>query len=155
AELMWVDSTRWGALNGALLNLSYGYGKVFVVPHEKVNGTMQGGMVQLPIPAFPTGIMRGRFFPGDGQLYLCGMFSWAGSATHPGGLYRLRATGRPMHLPIALHATKSGLQLRFTDPLDPASLDVKNVQVKTWSLRRTAEYGSKHYDEKSIDVEGV
>ncbi len=31
AELLWVDSPRWGPLNGSLLNLSYGYGKVFVV----------------------------------------------------------------------------------------------------------------------------
>jgi hypothetical protein len=142
-------------LNGALLNLSYGYGKVFVVLHEKVDRVMQGGMVQLPIPSFPTGVMRGRFFAGDGQLYVCGMFSWAGSATHPGGLYRIRATGRPMHLPVGLHATKSGMQLVFTEPLDPASLDVKNVQVKTWSLKRTAKYGSDHYDEKSLEVRGV
>ena len=27
AELLWVDSKRWGPLNGSLLNLSYGYGK--------------------------------------------------------------------------------------------------------------------------------
>ncbi|WP_332911354.1 DUF6797 domain-containing protein [Algoriphagus boritolerans] len=35
SELLWVDSKKWGALNGKLLNLSYGYGKVFVVPFEK------------------------------------------------------------------------------------------------------------------------
>jgi hypothetical protein len=152
AELLWVESDRWGPLKGSLLNLSYGYGKVFVVPHENVRGTMQGGMIELPVPTFPTGVMRGRFHPTDGQLYLCGMFAWAGNATHPGGLYRLRATGQPMHLPIGLHATRSGLKLTFTEPLDPASLDVKNVQIKTWSLKRTANYGSKHYDEKALTV---
>ena len=82
AELLWVDERRAGApLEGSLLNLSYGYGKVFVVPHENVGGTMQGGMSHLPMPAFPTGVMRGRFHPADGQLYLCGMFAWAGNAT--------------------------------------------------------------------------
>lgn len=150
AELLWVDSKKWGPLQGSLLNLSYGYGKVFVVPHEKVNGLMQGGMIELPLPPFPTGVMRGRFHPADGQLYVCGMFSWAGSATHPGGLYRLRATGRPMHLPIALHARKSDLEFGFTEPLDPAALDVKNIHIKTWSLKRTANYGSQHYDEKPL-----
>jgi putative heme-binding domain-containing protein len=155
AELLWVESDRWGPLQGSLLNLSYGYGKVFLVPHENVRGTMQGGMIELPITPFPTGVMRGRFHPTDGQLYLCGMFAWAGNATHPGGLYRLRATGQPMHLPIGLHATKSGLKLRFTEPLDPTSLDVKHLQIKTWSLKRTADYGSKHYDEKSLQVRGV
>lgn len=155
AELLWVTSDRWGPLNGSLLNLSYGYGKVFVVPHEKVRGVMQGGMIELPLPPFPTGVMRGRFHPTDGQLYLCGMFAWAGSAIHPGGLYRLRATGEPMHLPVGLNAMKSRLRLTFTEPLDPTSLDSKNVQIKTWSLKRTANYGSKHFDEKTLSVRGV
>ena len=152
AELLWVESDRWGPLKGSLLNLSYGYGKVFLVPHENVRGTMQGGMIELPLPLFPTGVMRGRFHPADGQLYLCGMFAWAGNATYPGGLYRLRTTGQPMHLPVGLHATKSGLKLTFTEPLDPAALDVKNLQIKTWSLKRTADYGSKHFDEKPLEV---
>ncbi len=155
AELLWVDSDRWGPLKGSLLNLSYGYGKVFLVPHENVRGTMQGGMIELPVPLFPTGVMRGRFHPKDGQLYLCGMFAWAGNATYPGGLYRLRATGQPMHLPLGLHATNSGLKLTFTEPLDPTSLDAKQVRVKTWSLKRTADYGSKHFDEKSLTVRGA
>lgn len=155
AELLWVDSDRWGPLKGSLLNLSYGYGKVFVVPHENVRGAMQGGMIELPIPLFPTGVMRGRFHPTDGQLYLCGMFAWAGNATSPGGLYRLRATGKSMHLPVGLHATKSGLKLTFTEPLDPKSLDVRQLRVKTWSLKRTADYGSKHFDETFLTVRGA
>ncbi|MGE3776119.1 MAG: DUF6797 domain-containing protein, partial [Pirellulaceae bacterium] len=155
AEPLWVTSDRWGPLKSSLLNLSYGYGKVFLVMLEKVGDRMQGGMVELPIPAFPTGVMRGRFHPTDGQLYLCGMFAWAGNATHPGGLYRLRVTGRSMNLPVQLHATRSGLNLTFTEPLDPTSIDVKNLQVKTWSLKRTANYGSKHYDEKMVPVKAA
>jgi hypothetical protein len=152
AELLWVDSDRWGPLQGTLLNLSYGYGKVFVVPHEQVTGVMQGGLLELPIPSFATGVMRGRFHPRDGQLYLCGMFAWAGNATQPGGLYRIRATGKPMHLVVGLQAGKQTLRLTFTQPLDAASVDPRQVKIKTWSLKRTAEYGSKHYDEKSLAV---
>jgi len=156
-ELLWVNSDRWGPLNGSLLNLSYGYGKVFLVPHEPVSiegkgNQMQGGMIELPIPAFPTGVMRGCFHPADGQLYLCGMFAWAGSATQPGGLYRLRATGKPTHLPLELHATKAGLKLVFTEPLDPTSIVPTNINIKTWSLKRTKNYGSQHYDEKSLSL---
>jgi hypothetical protein len=159
-ELLWVNSDRWGPLNGSLLNLSYGYGKVFLVPHERVDidgkgSQMQGGMIELPIPAFPSGVMRGRFHPADGQLYLCGMFAWAGSATTPGGLYRLRATGEPMHLPVELHATSSGLQLIFTESLHAASVRPENIHVKTWGLKRTKNYGSEHYDEKSLIVRGT
>lgn len=154
-ELLWVDSSRWGALQGSLLNLSYGYGKAYLVPHEKLNDQMQGGMIELPIPNFPTGVMRGRFDPGDGQLIVCGMFAWAGSAQHPGGLYRIRATGEPFHLPLKLHATRKGISLSFSDPLTPESVLAEKIQVKTWSLKRTANYGSKHFDEKELRVAGV
>jgi len=152
AELLWVDSPRWKSLNGSLLNLSYGYGKVFSVLHEKVDGLRQGGMIELPIPNFPTGVMRGRFRPQDQQLYLCGMFAWAGNATSPGGLYRLRPTGQEIVLPVGLSAKKSGLYLTFPQPILAESLDPKNVTIKTWRLKRTKNYGSDHYDEKTLSV---
>jgi hypothetical protein len=155
AELLWVDSERWGPLKGSLLNLSYGYGKVFLVPHESVNGKVQGGMIELPIPAFPTGVMRGRFSPMDGQLYLCGMFAWAGNATQPGGIYRLRMTSENVNLPLELHAKKSGLELTFAKAIDPASLDPLKVSIKTWALKRTANYGSPHLDEKDLPIDLV
>lgn len=154
-ELLRVDSERWGSLNGSLLNLSYGTGKVFLVPYEQRGGRVQGGMVQLPLPAFPTGVMRGRFHPADGQLYACGMFAWAGSATHPGGLYRLRATGEPTHLPTGLEALPGGMRLRFSDPLAAEGFSEQAFQVKVWDLKRSAAYGSKHYNERSLQVTGA
>lgn len=153
AELLWVTSDRWGPLKGSLLNLSYGYGKVFVVPYEEVGGVKQGGMLELPLPTFPTGTMRGRFHPTDGQLYLCGMFAWAGNAIQPGGFYRIRATGRPMHVPVGMHASTRGMSLTFTSPLDrSAAAQVANYAVKTWSLKRTANYGSQHHDERTLEI---
>jgi hypothetical protein len=153
AELVRVTSDAWGPLKGSLLNLSYGNGKVFVVPYETVDGLMQGGMCALPIPPLPTGVMRGRFHPRNGGLYACGMFAWAGNQTAPGGFYRIRATGKPMFLPSGLHVTKEGLQITFTEPIDRAFVsDLSNYSVRTWSLRRSANYGSKHYDEKPLDV---
>ena len=153
AELLWVDSKKWGALDGTLLNLSYGYGKVYVVPHEEIDGQTQGGMCQLPISQFPTGVMRGRFHPKDGQLYCCGMFAWAGNQHQPGGLYRLRYTGKPANLPLGLKAKKGGMLVTFSDPVNrDAAETLKNYAVKTWSLKRTASYGSKHYDEMRLEV---
>ena len=152
-ELLWVDSPKWGALQGRLLNVSYGAGKVFVVPHEEVGGQMQGGMCALPIADFPTGIMRGRFHPGDGQLYLAGMFAWAGNKQQPGGLYRLRYTGAPVHLPVELSATKTGLTLSFSGTLDPAAASLTtNYQLKVWDLKRTKNYGSPHLNERDLQV---
>jgi putative heme-binding domain-containing protein len=156
AELLWVTSDRWGPLRGSLLNLSYGYGKIYVVPHENSGGQWQGGMCELPLPAFPTGIMRGRFHPHDGQLYVCGMFAWAGSATQPGGLYRVRYTGRPVHVPVNLHARRGGLDMTFSSPLErTAAEDAKRFAVKIWGLKRTANYGSEHYGERPLTVASV
>jgi hypothetical protein len=156
SELLWVDSSAWGPLKGSLLNFSYGYGKVYVIPYEKVHDAAQGGMCQLPIPQFPTGVMRGRFHPDNGQLYTCGMFAWAGNQTEPGGFYRVRYTGKPVYLPVGLHARKTGLEITFTGALDPKSVeDLKNYTVKTWSLKRSEQYGSDHYNEKPARITGA
>ncbi len=155
AELMWVQQpAKWGKLNGSLLNFSYGYGKIYIVPHEKVDGQVQGGMCALPIPQFPTGVMRGRFSPADGQLYCCGMFAWAGNQTKPGGFYRVRYTGKPVHLPQVLRAKSGIVEIKFTDKLDKESVEkLSNYNIKTWHIKRTASYGSKHYDEKRMVIE--
>lgn len=154
AELLWVDSAAWGPLNGSLLNLSYGYGKVYVVPHEEVAGQMQGGMCELPIPQFPTGIIRGRINPYDDGLYLTGMFAWASSQqAQEGGFYRLRYTGKPSYMPVVLQARGQQLTIGFTESVDRATAtDQSSYAVKTWSLKRTANYGSKHYDEKPLNL---
>jgi putative heme-binding domain-containing protein len=153
AELLWVHGSRWGPLAGSLLNLSYGAGRVFVVPHEKVAGQLQGGLCALPIPTLPTGVMRGRFHPGDGQLYACGMFAWGGNQTKPGGFYRVRYTGRPVHLPVGLNAKKTGMAITFSGELDGrAATETDRYAVTTWSLKRTAGYGSKHLNEKTLIV---
>lgn len=152
-ELLWVESDAWGPLRGSLLQLSYGTGKIFIVPHEKVQGRMQGGMCALPIPAFPTGVMRGRFHPGDGQLYACGMFAWAGNRQQPGGIYRIRYTGKPVMLPLKLQAKREGIQIRFSGRVNPKVVsELANYKVKVWSLRRTKQYGSQHHDERPIRV---
>jgi hypothetical protein len=153
AELLWIDSDRWGPLKGMLLNLSYGHGKLYVIPHEYVDGVWQGGMCALPLPVFPTGIMRGRFHPCDGQLYCLGMYAWAGNQTQPGGFYRVRYTGKPVHVPIGLSAHRCGMAITFSGTLERKSAaDARNYVVKTWSLRRSAEYGSPRVDERPAHV---
>lgn len=153
AELLWVSSDKWASLKGSLLNLSYGQGQIFVVPHEVVNGQAQGGMCALPLPAFPTGIMRGRFHPTDGQLYACGMFAWAGNRSQPGGFYRIRYTGQSADLPVGLKARPHGIEIAFTDSLDAATAaDPNNYAIKVWGLKRSQNYGSKHIDEHPLPV---
>mgnify|MGYP003334164573 FL=1 len=118
SELLWVDSKNWGPLNGKLLSLSYGYGKVQLVLTESIEGIKQGGVIDLPEIKFLTGIMRGRFNPADGQLYACGLSAWGTSQVMKGGdLYRLRYTGKPLSTPTELNVLKDGIQLTFAQPL--------------------------------------
>ena len=151
AELLWVPKNAWGSLGGSLLNLSYGTGRAFIVPHEEVGGQWQGAVCELPMPAFATGIMRGRF-GSDGALYTCGMFGWAGNAAAPGGFHRIRRNEKPAHVPVAIHAAKGALSATFSEPLDPASAKPDAFAFKVWTLKRSASYGSKHYDEHPLDI---
>ena len=151
AELLWVPKTAWGNLGGSLLNLSYGTGRVFIVPHEEVAGKWQGAVCELPMPAFPSGIMRGRF-SADGSLYTTGMFAWAGSASAPGGFYRIRRGEAPAHVPLVVHPGNDLLSVRFSEPLDPASVKPDSFTLKVWSLNRSANYGSKHVDEHPVSI---
>ena len=153
SELLWVESQKWGALNGKLLNLSYGYGKVFVVPFEKIGDQVQGGIFELPIPRFSTGVMRGRFNPGDGQLYLAGLSAWGSTQPQLGGLYRIRKVDQPMVIPVGIAATTTGMKLTFTDKLDAKAVQkISSYSVKTWDLIRSRKYGSKHHNEQTLQV---
>lgn len=149
AELIWVPNNAWGNLGGSLLNLSYGTGKAFLVPHEEVNGKWQGAVCELPMPAFATGIMRGRF-GSDGALYTCGMFAWAGNATAAGGFHRIRRGERAAQVPLMVKAAKGTMSVTFSDLIDPT-----DCAMKVWSLKRTKNYGSKHYDEHELTIRGV
>ena len=154
AELVWVPPGVWGSLGGSLLELSYGTGRIYAIPHEEVEGHWQGAICELPMPAFPTGVMRGRFGQ-DGALYACGLFGWAGNAPAPGGFYRVRRGSQPAHVPLKVHARQGGLSITFSDAFDPASVQPDAFALKVWSLRRTANYGSKHFDERSVDITGA
>ena len=155
-ELVRITSERWGALNGALLNLSYGTGRIFVVPHQFVDGQAQGGIVQLPLPELPTGVMRGRFHSKTGALYACGMTAWASNKSLDGGFYRISPTGKPAYIPIQMRAVDRGMEITFSDALPKSSAeDKKNYTVKSWSLKRSENYGSKHLNERNLEVTGA
>ena len=154
AELLWVPrDSAWKSLRGSLLNLSYGFGKIYVVPHETVNGQVQGGMCQLPFQQFPTGVMRGRFHPVDGQLYACGMFAWAGNQRQAGGFYRIRATGKAAHVPIGLATAAQTVEVTFSEALDRESAEKADAwTIEAWDLKRTRNYGSRHHNQRRWQV---
>lgn len=145
AESLWVTSDKWGPLSGNLISTSYGTGQVFLVPYEQLGTVYQGGAVRFPLD-FPTGTMRARFHPKDGQLYICGLFGWSSNKTRPGGFYRVRYTGQPAHMPVEYHVARNGISLKFSEPLDRATAqNVGNFAIQQWNYRWTKNYGSAHY----------
>jgi hypothetical protein len=138
-----------------LINLSYGTGRLFTVPYEKVDGVPQGGVSRIPLGETPTGVMRGRFHPVDGQLYACGLFGWAGNKSRPGGFYRFRYTGKPLHVPVKYAASKKGVSLTFSEPLDKATAtDEGSYAAEMCNYRRTRGYGSRDYKVSNPDQQG-
>jgi hypothetical protein len=155
AEDLWVTSEKWGPLKGSMIHTSYGTGKLFLVPHETVDGVPQGGAVPFPDIQFRTGVMRARFNSTDGQLYLCGLVGWATDMTEPGGFYRVRYTGKPVDMPIGLHVKKDAIELTFTNPLDKMTAqDLSSYAVQQWNYRWTQNYGSKHYSVTDANKQG-
>jgi glucose/arabinose dehydrogenase len=113
----WVTSDRWGPLRDQLLSFSFGQSSMMLVLREQVDGVWQGGVVPFKL-AFASGVMRGRFRPQDGQLYVAGT-KGLGLECDP---RRLPAAGRysgaKAYLPVEFHAVAGGLRLRFSEPLD-------------------------------------
>ena len=141
----WVDNTRWGPFLGSLVHVSYGRSDLFLLMMEKVNGQVQGGAIRFPLE-FGTGLLRPKFRPQDGQLYVCGLFGWGTRMRNMGGFYRVRYTGKPVYMPKELHATKGGLYITFTQPLDRSSAEnVGNYSCSRWNYKWRANYGSDHY----------
>lgn len=152
-EMLRIPLGTWPHLDGALLNLSYGTGDVFLVLPQPLHDQTQGAMVRLPIDRFPTGVMRGRWHPRNGHLHVAGMFAWAGNQQEDGGFYRVRPTGRPLYLPIAFQARPGAIDLTFAEPLDPSTTTETNrFTLSAWDLRRSANYGSPHLNTRSLTV---
>lgn len=141
----WAITEKWGPLSGQLLFTSYGRCALFATLRHKIGDREQAAMVPLGL-RFDTGIQRGRVNPRDGQVYVAGLRGWLTTAQKDGGLYRVRHTAQPARLPVDFKVTKRGVELRFSDALDPASLtDFKNITARRWNYYYSGNYGSKEY----------
>jgi hypothetical protein len=136
----WAITDKWGPLSGQLLFTSYGRCALFATLRHKVGEIEQGAMVPLNLP-FDTGIMRGRVHPLDGQVYVAGLRGWLTTAQRQGGLYRVRYTGKPAHLPVDFAVRTTGVELRFSDPLDPQAIgDLANFTAERWNYPWNGNY---------------
>jgi hypothetical protein len=128
---------------------------VMRVALEKVRGRYQGACFPFR-GGFQCGINRLAFGP-DGSLY-AGQTNrgWGSVGGKPYGLQRLVYTGFVPFEIYSIHLTRTGFDLKFTKPLDPAAAGrpaAYNVQSFThyyWST-----YGSPEVDRRAEKVRGV
>ena len=147
---VWVPQDKWAPLSGQMLHLSYGRCSLLSVLRDGSNPA-QAGVVSLP-GRFLSGIMRGRFNPHDGHLYVSGLRGWQTAAVHDGSFQRVRRTAAPLILPIAYKTSAQGLQLTFNQPLDKAAAeDVGSYGVEQWNYKWSQQYGSPDYSVEHPD----
>jgi len=140
---VWVDSDRWGPLKGRLVHTSYGQSRLLLVlmDEERANG----GVVRFPL-SFASGIMRAQFSPADGQLYVAGLRGWQTTGVKDGCLQRVRYTGKPANMPLGWKVRKTGIDLTFTDALDPeVANDPDSFSAVWFQVESTADYGSPEF----------
>ncbi len=150
----WADTKTWGPLSGMLLHFSFGQCTMLPVLREVVDGVAQGATVEWPL-SFDSGVMRGRFHPRDGQLYVSGLKGWVSSAVNDGCLQRVRYTGKPVLTPVTMKSYHNGLALTFSAPLSKDIVeDAARYRVQRWDYRYGAEYGSEEYRDVKKGVVG-
>ena len=96
--------------------------------------------------------MRGRFNPRDGQLYLTGLVVWQSKGSRQGAFHRVRYTGKPVHMPVAMHVKKNGIEITFATPLnEAAAVNAANYAIEQWNYKWTSNYGSPDFSVANPD----
>lgn len=138
---VWIPEKHWGPLAGQMIHLSYGRCTMMMVLRDRANPN-QGAEVPLP-GRFLSGVMRGRFHPRDGHLYLTGLRGWQTAAVRDGCLQRVRYMGQAVHLPIGFTVRTNGVEITFSDKLArEVAEDPGSYAATQWNYRWSSKYGS-------------
>ncbi len=141
----WVTDARMGPLQNQIVHTSFGTGTALLVLQDPMATGGQGAAVVLP-GDYQSGIHRAATNPADGLLYFTGMTGWGTYTPKPGCFERLRYTGAPVCLPIKFHVCLNGIELRFSEPVDPTfAKQVDNHFAQAWNYRYSPAYGSPEY----------
>ena len=143
---VWVDDPRFGPLAGRLLHASFGKGWVYYLLLDEVADQTQAAIVALP-HQWEAGVMRLRVNPADGQVYGVGLSGWQGPAGGKDGCFqRLRWTGKSCRSIERVNLSPSGLRLRFSFPLHPASAtNLDSWRAEMWDYLWSEKYGSDQF----------
>jgi hypothetical protein len=156
---VWVPEGTWGMLSGHMIHLSYGRcTTMLILPDGQRDGDAltpaQAGIVPLP-GRFLSGVMRGRFNPKDGQLYLTGLRGWQTAAVRDGCFQRLRYTGQSFYIPIGCSVRTNGIELTFSQPLHSDTAEnIDSYSIEQWNYRWSSTYGSPDFSVVDPDKQG-
>jgi hypothetical protein len=143
AKPMFITSDQWPEeLHDDLLLASYARANLSLILKEEVDGIWQGAHLSLPY-MFKSGLENGRFHA-DGHLYVTGMKSWQSIGEDWGCFHRVRYTGAPLNLPVAINTKAGGLELRFNQSLDPQeATNIENYTLQKWTYPWSKQYGTR------------
>ena len=154
---VWVPEGPWGPLAGHMIHLSYGRcTMMLILPDADGTGKIpaQAGIVPLP-GRFLSGVMRGRFNPKDGQLYLTGLRGWQTAAVKDGCFQRVRYTGQSFYIPVGYSVRTNGIELTFSQPLQAETAEnIDSYSIEQWNYRWTSKYGSPDFSVADPEKQG-
>jgi mono/diheme cytochrome c family protein len=144
ASPLWLRGTGFTAWEGALLNLSYGNGELFLVRPDGGWPARRGAVIPLGI-ATGLPLLHARAHPSDGSLWLAAFRIYDSRAPALEGLSRLRRTAGPLAAPTDAWIFQQGVVIAFDGELDPASIDAGRLQAREWQYRAGPGYGSPRF----------
>jgi hypothetical protein len=150
---VWVpQGVKWGLKPGELIHLSYGQSSLFRVLNATVDGTLQGGVVKIPV-SLGSSAMRARFHK-DNSLYVVGFRGWQTNAASECAVQRIRYTGGTVTIPDKLEITEKGVRLHFETKLDEElATDPESYSAERWNYVRGPQYGSGEFSVDNPDTQ--
>ncbi|MBK8976087.1 MAG: hypothetical protein IPM29_09180 [Planctomycetes bacterium] len=151
AGFVWDTAGNFGPYRGQIFVGDQYSAEVFRISLEKVEGRWQGACYPFR-RGLKCGITRVAW-DADGSLW-CGMTNrgWSSLGTASEGLQRLVWNGRTPFDLLEVTARRDGFRLRFTTPVDPATIEPDAFAVRNWTYRHHSTYGSPEIDPRPLEV---
>lgn len=147
SQIFVPEGIDFGVPSGTLLHLSYGQSSIYRTYIQEVGGKKQAAAARLPVQ-LGSSAQRAYFDP-SGALWISGFRGWQTNAANQSAFQRIRYTGQPSPLPAKVAVTPTGVEMSFSQDLDPElANDPASFAIEKWDYVRSSQYGSGHF---SID----
>lgn len=153
-DIQMIDADgKFGPFDGQLLIGEFTNSAVNRVFLEKVGGEYQGACFPF-LQGFPAAVVRLSFAP-DGSLFV-GMTNrgWSSLGNRSYGLSRVSFTGATPFSIREMRAKRDGFELKFTEAVDPASLEGA-FEMSSYTYEYSSSYGGEEILTEAHPVTGV